>query len=194
MPREIDPKATAKALRKLKRAAKAAEEAGLVNDWEEEFLTSVEERLETFGSAFADPEKGPREEALSIRQQQVLARMRAEARKAKRQARKGDGEDDGDIRTPRHSSFKQKGFNKRKPPRVRQIDEDFEAAEEAAPAAHQPIERELPPEVARLTPKPTASKMVQATEPPPENSAESDSAAGGAQVIAFPGKRKAGGA
>jgi hypothetical protein len=43
-----------------------------VSDWEGEFLDSVEGRVQTFGRAFADPEKGAPGSALSIRQTRKL--------------------------------------------------------------------------------------------------------------------------
>jgi hypothetical protein len=70
MPRDVDERKTRKALRKL-RAAKARAEAGTgpeLSDWEEDFLNSLEARLEQYGSAFNDPEKGDREEPLSMLQ------------------------------------------------------------------------------------------------------------------------------
>jgi len=70
MPRDVDERKTRKALRKL-RAAKARAEAGTgpeLSDWEEDFLNSLEGRLEQYGSAFNDPEKGDREEPLSMLQ------------------------------------------------------------------------------------------------------------------------------
>ena len=63
-----DPKEQAKraALNALKRARRAAEKAGVeLSEWEGEFLTSVAQRVETYGRAFADPEKGARGQALS---------------------------------------------------------------------------------------------------------------------------------
>ena len=70
MPRDVDERKTRKALRKL-RAAKMRAEAGTgpeLSEWEEDFLNSLEARLEEFGSAFNDPEKGDREEPLSVLQ------------------------------------------------------------------------------------------------------------------------------
>lgn len=70
MPRDVDERKTRKALRKL-RAAKTRAEAGTgpeLSEWEEDFLNSLEARLEQYGSAFSDPEKGDREEPLSVLQ------------------------------------------------------------------------------------------------------------------------------
>lgn len=66
-----DLKAQAKraALNALKRARRTADRAGIVlSEWEGEFLGSVETRINTFGRAFGDPEKGAPGAPLSARQ------------------------------------------------------------------------------------------------------------------------------
>ena len=66
-----DRRAAAKraALSALRRARRAALRAGVdLSEWEREFLGSVEQRVETFGRAFADPDKGAPGMALSGRQ------------------------------------------------------------------------------------------------------------------------------
>lgn len=89
MPREIDDKQTRKALRRLARAKRAADEADgedkRLSEWEDDFLGSLEDRLETFGSAFNDPEKGNLDQALSSRQ---ALKLREIENKAKGKARK----------------------------------------------------------------------------------------------------------
>ena len=84
------------ALNALKRAKRTADKAGVaLSDWEGEFLGSVSERVETYGRAFGDPEKGSPGQALSTMQ----------ARKLKEIVRKAKGEDGaprrGFARTPR---------------------------------------------------------------------------------------------
>ncbi len=82
MPREIDERKKRKALRKLRKAAMLAEQ-GLgppLSDWEVQFLEEVEERIETYGSAFADPEKGGRDEPLSALQAFKLREIDKKAR------------------------------------------------------------------------------------------------------------------
>ena len=111
MPRDVDEKKKRKALRKIRKAAMLAEQ-GLgppLSDWEKQFLEEVEERIETYGSAFHDPEKGAADEALSSLQHIKLREIDKTARgKAK-------------------SGFGAKGgFKRRTAPRVRQIDEDVE--------------------------------------------------------------------
>jgi len=72
------------ALKALKRARKAAENAGAkLSDWEDEFLGSVEGRLETYGRAFGDPEKGAPNASLSIRQTVKVKEIAAKAKPRK---------------------------------------------------------------------------------------------------------------
>lgn len=70
------------ALKALKRTRRAAEQSGTeLSDWEGEFLGSVEERVETYGRAFADPEKGAMDASLSLRQGVKLREIGAKIRK-----------------------------------------------------------------------------------------------------------------
>ena len=88
-----NPKEQAKraALNALKRARRAAEKSGVeLSDWEGEFLTSVAQRVETYGRAFADPEKGARGQALSGNQAIKLKEIAAKA-KGDRASADGDG-------------------------------------------------------------------------------------------------------
>ena len=78
-----DQKAQAKrsALNALRRAKRAADAAGVeLSAWEGEFLGSVEERVEKFGRAFGDPEKGGPGQALSALQGVKLKEITAKAR------------------------------------------------------------------------------------------------------------------
>lgn len=101
MPRDVDSKKTRKALRIIRKlAAKSASpdvidaETGEVkpgdgsvdySQWENEFLTEVDQRLEKFGSAFHDLSKGRKEEALSnlqtVKLKEIAAKARGKARK-----------------------------------------------------------------------------------------------------------------
>ncbi len=68
----------------LKRARRSAEKAGVsLSEWEDEFLTSVSERVKEHGRAFGDPELGAPGQALSAMQ----------GRKLKEIAKKANGED-----------------------------------------------------------------------------------------------------
>ncbi len=75
------------ALNALKRARRAAARSGVkLSDWEGEFLGSVAGRVEKYGRAFGDPEKGPPGTSLSIRQSIKLKEIAGKA-KGKRPAR-----------------------------------------------------------------------------------------------------------
>lgn len=96
MPREIDRKQTRKAqriIRKLAAKGSAPEtidpETGEVkpgegkvdySQWENEFLSEVDQRLEKYGSAFADLSKGRKEDVLSNLQTVKLKEIAAKAR------------------------------------------------------------------------------------------------------------------
>ena len=68
------------ALNALKRARRTADKAGIeLSDWEGEFLGSVADRLKTYGRAFGDPEKGGRDQALSVNQHIKLKEITAKA-------------------------------------------------------------------------------------------------------------------
>lgn len=110
----IDDKAKAKraALNALRRARRAAELAGVkLSDWEGEFLGSVEGRVEKYGRAFADPDLGAMNGALSLRQGIKLKEIAAKTR------RKGDAGDAGDAKAPKTATFgaRKSGFGKSQP-------------------------------------------------------------------------------
>ncbi|MEM9376771.1 MAG: hypothetical protein AAGA72_11170 [Pseudomonadota bacterium] len=118
MPRDVDDRKKRKALRKIRKAALLAEQ-GLgppLSDWEKQFLEEVEARIETYGSAFRDLDKGASDEALSALQQVKLREIDKKAR--------GKG----------RSGFQSKrGFKRKLVPRERQIDADIEANEPDPP-------------------------------------------------------------
>ena len=128
MVRKIDEKKTRRALRRLSRARKAAETSDTpdreLSEWEGEFLGSLEARLETYGSAFNDPDKGNTEEALSARQ---TVKLREIEKKAKGKARKP---------MSRGQGFKRK--TPARPARGRDIYEDIEPETPASGDAVQP--------------------------------------------------------
>ena len=100
MPREIDRKQTRKALRIIRKLAakgsapevvdpetgevKPGEGAVDYSQWENEFLTEVDKRLEKYGSAFNDLSKGRKDDALSSLQTVKLKEIAAKARGKKR--------------------------------------------------------------------------------------------------------------
>src|SRR5690242_12730643 len=64
----------------LKRAKRAADRTGVkLSEWEGEFLGSVEGRVEQYGRAFRDPEKGEPGASLSVRQRVKLKEIGAKA-------------------------------------------------------------------------------------------------------------------
>ena len=80
--READ-KARAKrtALKALRKTRKAADTANVkLSDWEGEFLGSVEVRVEKYGRAFRDPEKGGPGTALSMLQALKLKEIAGKAK------------------------------------------------------------------------------------------------------------------
>ncbi|MDE2487428.1 MAG: hypothetical protein KGO51_08520 [Alphaproteobacteria bacterium] len=73
------------ALNALKRARRMAEKAGVtLSEWEGEFIDSVSGRLQTYGRAFGDPEKGAPGEALSALQTVKLKEIAAKAKGEKK--------------------------------------------------------------------------------------------------------------
>ena len=69
------------ALKALTRARAAADKTGVeLSEWEGEFLGSVEERVKTYGRAFADPEKGAQGSAFSALQTVKLKEIAAKAK------------------------------------------------------------------------------------------------------------------
>ena len=144
MPRDVDERKKRKALRKLRKAAEMAE-AGLgppLSDWEREFLEEVEERIEKYGSAFGDPNKGNLEEPLSALQ----------ARKLKEIDKKARGKGKGGFK--RGSSFKSK---KPMPKRGRDIHDDVEdALPEPTPTV--PVPAIIPPRPVAKVPSPPDPK------------------------------------
>lgn len=165
------------AKRKIARLHAKLTELGHISDFEDEFGESVLERLEKFGSAFHDLEKGRPGDALSAAQKQVVARMNKKVKELK--AKKLAGEDnsdtdDGYTRTADawtdkpQSSFKSKGgFGKNKgyTPRVRQIEDDMPESPKVD-FSNPKIEPFLPeyvpePRVSHQTPKRPFLRLVK---------------------------------
>lgn len=89
------------ALNALKRTKRKADKAGVsLSEWEGEFLGSVEERVKTYGRAFADPDKGAPGSVFSALQARKLKEIAAKAA--------------GDERKPWERKPR-KGFGRRKP-------------------------------------------------------------------------------
>jgi len=119
------------AQRKLERLRRQLGEAGEMSEWEDEFSESVSERLDKYGSAFADLQKGRPGDALSFAQKRVLAALNKKAKDKRKAARaKAVGASDAPDDKPKYgkpkkrSSFQSKNKKTFKP-RVRQLDESF---------------------------------------------------------------------
>ncbi|MEP6343986.1 MAG: hypothetical protein ABJ275_11800 [Maricaulaceae bacterium] len=130
------------AQRKLERLRRSLGEAGELSDWEDEFSESVTERLDKYGSAFHDLQKGRPGDALSFAQKRVVAGLNKKVkdqRKAKRAAARGEA---GDEETSKYTKKRSSFGSKKKPkftPRVRQLDEDFEIADTPPPRKAEPF-------------------------------------------------------
>lgn len=149
MSREIDERKKRKALRKLRKAAMLAEQ-GLgppLSDWEQQFLEEVEERIETYGSAFADPEKGGRDEPLSTLQTIKLREIDKKAR--------GKGKSGFKTRKPTQKDWK---------PSVRQI---HEIEDEAPPRPEKPAKPKLV-KASEMPAPPAKSKLSDRPKSPPK--------------------------
>ena len=119
----VDQRAAAKrsALNALRRARLVRQAAGVeLSEWEGEFLGSVETRVETYGRAFGDPEKGAAGQALSALQTVKLKEIAAKARKAGKAASEPEveeilaevTEDDDDEPPPPRSPWPRRGFGR----------------------------------------------------------------------------------
>lgn len=69
---------------RLKRAATA--DSATTTEWEADFLQDVGQRLETFGRAFVDPEKGDTSRPVSIRQSIKLREIQRSLKRQKRES------------------------------------------------------------------------------------------------------------
>jgi len=168
-------RSAANAKRKIDRLKRTLEDMGKLTEWEDEFADSVTERIDEFGSAFADLQKGRPGDALSFAQKRVVASLNKkvkDARKAAKAERLGEGapaasEDTKSDYMPR-SSFKSK-----KPkftPRIRNIEYDFETAEAPAPLERQPKRQPFIPRYVEDAPK-TAVPAAEKPKAAPQNEA-----------------------
>ena len=148
MAREVDDRATRKALARIRRAKAAVERAIAaspdpdaaetariaLSDWETEFIASVEQRLSVYGSAFADPGLGEEGEALSRLQ---IAKLKEIEKKAS-----GKGQPAFGSGQKARSSFKSTGSGGFRG-RSRNINADLDAPghapEDSAPAELDPL-------------------------------------------------------
>ena len=159
------------AKRKIARLHAKLTELGHISDFEDEFGESVLERLDKYGSAFNDLEKGRAGDALSIAQRQVVARMNKKVKDLKAKQKAGHGEaPDPDVEYVRTADRWKKGLetksgfkSKRNPkfaPRVRNIEDDMIADAPLPP----PVNPGLP-KLVRAADVPQKSKRSQAPKP-----------------------------
>jgi hypothetical protein len=82
------------ALNALRKARRAAERAGVdLSAWEDEFISSVSDRVKTYGRAFGDPEKGDPNAPLSVLQAVKLKEIAAKAKRGRSKTRAGASKD-----------------------------------------------------------------------------------------------------
>lgn len=82
-------------LKLLEKTEKEAKDSGLkFSEWEDGFLTSVRERVSTYGRAFHDPEKGAQGATLSLRQGLKVKEIRQKIKKTKLKAEQNQDIDD----------------------------------------------------------------------------------------------------
>jgi hypothetical protein len=80
------------ALNALRKARRAAARAGVeLSAWEDEFISSVSDRVKTYGRAFGDPEKGDPNAPLSVLQAVKLKEIAAKTKRGK--GKKGGAEE-----------------------------------------------------------------------------------------------------
>ena len=124
------------ARRKLERLHKTLSDRGEITAFENEFGESVVERLDKFGSAFNDREKGRPGDALSFAQKRVVAAMNKKVKELKKKPAAGaEHNPDSDYeRTAdrwKNNPRKKSGFKSKKKsgfsPRVRNIEDDMPA-------------------------------------------------------------------
>jgi len=133
--RKTRERAARNARRKLERLHKTLTDKGEITDFENEFGESVVERLDKFGSAFNDREKGRPGDALSFAQKRVVAAMNKKVKELKKKPAQDDDLDKDYERTAdrwKNSSDKPKkysGFKSKKKnsftPRVRNLEDDM---------------------------------------------------------------------
>ncbi len=106
-----------RAQRKLARIKAKLAETGDLTDWESEFSQSVDERLDMFGSAFQDLEKGRPGEALSFAQKKVLSAMYKKSRQMKAAASSQEAAVQGGYNVEKSAPKRPYStFKKRRPP------------------------------------------------------------------------------
>ena len=141
------------ARRKIERLRRTLTDKGEISDFENEFGESIVERLDKFGSAFHDREKGRPGDALSFAQKRVVAAMNKKVKELKKKPLSSD-DPDADYertadswKTKPKSSFKTKGFKSKNgfTPRVRHLEDDMIDDKKRPPQMEQPFMPEYVP-------------------------------------------------
>ena len=141
------------ARRKIERLHRTLTDKGEISDFENEFGESIVERLDKFGSAFHDLEKGRPGDALSFAQKRVVAAMNKKVKELKKKPLSSD-DPDADYertadswKTKPKSSFKTKGFKSKNgfTPRVRHLEDDMIDDKKRPPQMEQPFMPEYVP-------------------------------------------------
>ena len=137
--RKTRERAARNARRKLERLHKTLSEKGEITDFENEFGESVVDRLNKFGSAFNDREKGRPGDALSFAQKRVVAAMNKKVKELKKKPAQNFDPDSEYERTADRwkkddakkgrSSFESKKKNSFTP-RVRNLEDDMPSEKE----------------------------------------------------------------
>ena len=175
------------AKRKLERLHRTLSEQGAITDFEDEFGESVTQRLEDFGSAFHDLQKGRPGDALSFAQKRVVAAMNKKVKDLKKSSTKhpqftpsrtpslapsstpSETSSSGPEFAP--SFERREGFKKPKPrssfkpkftPRVRHLDDELMEEEPAKPQEVKAQENKTPfiPEYEAPKPKRPFLRLV----------------------------------
>jgi len=144
--RKTRERAARNARRKLERLHKTLSDKGEITDFENEFGESVVERLDKFGSAFHDREKGRPGDALSFAQKRVVAAMNKKVKELKKKPAQDDDPDkdyertadrwkNKDDKPKKYSGFKSKKKNSFTS-RVRNLEDDM--PEETPPEPYIP--------------------------------------------------------
>ena len=137
------------ARRKIERLHKKLVEEGEISDFENEFGEGVMERLDKFGSAFHDLEKGRPGDALSFAQKRVVAAMNKKVKTLKKKAISDSNSENNESSS--YSSWKnnkRSGFKRPKSkftPRVRHIEDDFVDSHETSQTNIKPTAPKKPP-------------------------------------------------
>lgn len=132
-------RAARKAKTKLSRLHKDLSDLGQITDFEDEFGESVLERLDTFGSAFYDLQKGNMSDALSFAQKRVVLAMTKKVKDLKKPKFKNDRLSctDRDLKK-KYSSFSSVKVKKTYKPNVRDLSEDMPVRETASSETYIP--------------------------------------------------------